>query len=62
MPLDSISMAKRTPKKKVVTVAQTAQTRVQPSTGKKVPAKSPVSTLPNALKPVQEKPIGCLES
>ncbi len=48
IPLDSISSASKTPKKKVVAVAITAQTKVQPNTGKNVPAKSPLNTLPNA--------------
>ena len=59
IPFDSIRRASKTPKKKVVAVAATAQIKVQPKTGKKVPAKSPLKTFPNAWKPVHEKAIGC---
>ena len=58
IPDDSIKRASKTPKKKVVAVAATAQTRVQPKTGKKVPAMLPVRISPNEANPVQENPIG----
>ncbi|MBU5234884.1 hypothetical protein KQI01_06995, partial [Vibrio cholerae] len=57
IPFDSINKANNTPKKNVVTVAATAHINVHPKTGKNVPAKSPLRTLPNALNAVHENPI-----
>ena len=43
-----MSKASKTPPRNVVAVATIAHTNVQPRTGKNVPAKSPVKTLPKA--------------
>ena len=54
-PLVLIIRAKIIPKKKFVTVANTAQIKVQESTGKNVPAIRPLKILPKLVKPTQSK-------
>ena len=54
-PLVLIIRAKTIPKKKLVTVAKTAQIKVQVRIGKKEPAIRPVRTLPKFEKPTQWK-------
>ncbi|CRH94183.1 Uncharacterised protein [Chlamydia trachomatis] len=52
-PLVLINRAKTIPKKKLVTVAKTAQIKVHEKTGKKVPAIRPLKILPKLAKPTQ---------